>query len=267
MPLLCPVCREDLIIGDKVCSCKNGHSFDISKEGYINLLLSNKKNSSLPGDNKEMVDARENFLKKGFYGKLVDKLVECINKIKPQKVDILDVGCGTGYYSISIKKTRNMSDNLLGIDISKFAVKKAAKQDRDSTFITASSFDLPLKDKSFDVILNVFSPKANEEFSRVLKDDGILIEVMPGEQHMLEIKQAMYENVRLNEIEYKYDGFEIIDSCEVKYSIELDKQDFINQISMTPYFYKTSKSDLAKLYDKNSIEVTIDFIIAIWRKK
>ena len=266
MKLLCPVCKQDLLISEKTCSCANGHNFDIAKEGYINLLLANKKNSSMPGDNKLMVDARENFLQKGFYDKLKDLLVELINKYKSLKCNILDVGCGTGYYSINIKKTRNILDNLIGIDISKFAVKKAAKKDKSSLFITGSSFDLPIDDNSCDVILNVFSPKANDEFKRVIKDDGILIEVMPGKDHMLELKQAMYNEVRLNRVEFEYEGFNLVESREIKYSMSLDKEEFMNQISMTPYFYKTNQQDIEKLDKIQQMNVTMNFVVAVWKK-
>lgn len=245
-----------------------GHTFDISKEGYVNLLLANKKNSMLPGDNKEMVNAREEFLNEGYYSPLAQVIAKMSIKYKNSDANILDVGCGTGYYSIQVKKNRNYDDKLIGIDISKFATAKAAKKDKECTFLVASSFDLPIENNSVDIILNVFSPKANEEFLRVLKDDGILIEVVAGKEHMLELKQKLYSDVRLNNVEIKYDGFVKQDEEHLKYSIELDSANKIHShIAMTPYYYKTSQEDLKKLDNLDNIKVTIDFYIVVWKKK
>lgn len=266
--LVCPVCSKLLQKKEKAFVCSNGHSFDIAKEGYLNLLLSNKKNSALPGDNKEMVNARDMFLNEGYYSKLVDELISLSIKHKNCSSLILDAGSGTGYYSIQVKKNRNLDDQLIGVDISKFAAQKAAKKDKESQFVVASCFDLPIENKSVDILLNIFSPKAGEEFLRVLKDDGILIEVMAGEEHMLQLKQAIYKDVRLNEVEFKYDGFNLIDTSHIKYDIHLDSNEKIHShIAMTPYYYKSQQEDLKKLDKINEIDVTIDFYIAVWKIK
>ena len=124
------------------------------------------------------------------------------------------------------------------------------------------------QDKSIDVILNIFSPKANEEFKRVLKDDGILIQVMPGEKHLIQLKQILYKNsVYENEVEFNYDGFKLKDKAQVSYNINVDKEDLMHLFSMTPYLYKTKLEDIKALDDINNLEITIDFVIAIWGKE
>ena len=120
--LRCPVCHEPIFKqNDKIYCCKNNHSFDIAKKGYVNFLLSHKMNSKLPGDNKLMVDARSEFLGKGYYDIFREKLINLIDEFHPKT--ILDAGCGEGYYTNEIHKD---SRKIFGIDISKTALQKAA---------------------------------------------------------------------------------------------------------------------------------------------
>ena len=265
--LLCPKCKKPLEKRLNTFRCEDGHSYDIAKEGYVNLLLPNKKNSLLPGDNKEMVSAREQFLNKDYYAPLKDEISNYINSHYNKELSLLDAGCGTGYYSIHIKEKYQYVMRILGIDISKFAVQKAAKKDKDDLFCVSSIFDLPTEDKCFDVILNIFSPKANESFKRVLKDDGILIQVMPGENHLIELKEILYKDrVYKNEVEFEYEGFNLKDKMEVSYSIKVNKDDLMHLFTMTPYLYKTKIEDIKALDDINDLDITIDFIVAIWGK-
>ena len=265
--MLCPNCKEQLIKKDNQYVCKHGHSFDIAKEGYANLLLSNKKNSQFPGDNKEMVSSRVQFLQKGYYEPLANTLKDIIKDTNKKALCVLDAGCGVGYYSIHIKEIRDICIDLIGIDISKFAVKVAAKKDKTSNYFVASIFDLPIEDNSVDAILNVFSPKANEEFKRVIKDDGILIQVMPGKKHLYELKELLYKDKTYeNEPEIQYEGFELIKSIPLAYNINVSKDDLVHLFSMTPYLYKTKIEDIENIKSVEQLNITIDFIIAVWRK-
>ena len=265
--MLCPKCKQDLIKKDNCYVCSNRHSFDIAKEGYTNLLLSDKKNSQFPGDNKEMVSSRAQFLEKGYYEPLANAIKDVVKDTNKIKLCLLDAGCGVGYYSIHIKQLKDTCIDLIGIDISKFAVRVAAKKDKDSRYFVASIFDLPIEDASQDVILNIFSPKANEEFRRVIKDDGILIQVMPGKKHLYELKELLYKDKTYeNEPDVSYDGFGLIKTIPLTYNINVSKDDLIHLFSMTPYLYKTKIEDIQNLNGVDNLKITIDFIIAIWRK-
>ena len=265
--MLCPKCRETLLKHSTAYSCLNGHSFDIAKEGYANLLLPNKKNSQFPGDNKEMVSARVAFLGKGYYEPLADTIGNLISDMGKRLENVLDAGCGVGYYSTHLKNLLKNRINLIGIDISKFAIQKAAKKDKDSSYFVGSIFDLPIENNSQDIILNIFSPKASEEFKRVLKDDGCIIQVMPGKRHLYELKKLLYgDSTYENDNEFDYDGFKLEKSKELTYTINVNQEDLMHVFSMTPYLYKTKLEDIEKLKLVNSIDITIDFIIMIWRK-
>lgn len=179
--LLCPVCKENLIkdTSNKTYKCKNNHTYDIAKEGYVNLLISNQKRSKNPGDSKEMVLARIDFLSKGYYKKLSDKInekiVQYLIKNHKDKFNIVDLGCGEGYYMINLKNymdEKNIKANYYGIDVSKDAVKYAGKTNKDCVWAVGNNFNILASDKSVDCIISVFSPIDIDECNRVLKDDG-----------------------------------------------------------------------------------------------
>ena len=157
--MLCPICKKKLEKNEKTYKCINNHSFDISKQGYINLML-NSKNS---GDNKEMINSRHDFLNKGYFEPLSKEICQVINSLNVN--NILDVGCGEGYYDRAILNQKLY--NIVGIDISKEACLKAAKLSKDILYIVSSSNNLPFDNNEFDLILNIFAPHDEEEFTRV----------------------------------------------------------------------------------------------------
>jgi len=119
---ICPVCREKLEAKDKSLVCRNKHTFDIAKQGYVNLLLSNQMNAKLPGDNKMMVSARRNFLNKGYYKILSEKLCDTAVRYIKNGDTVLDAGCGEGYYTQKVYESlleKGIQTDMLGIDISK----------------------------------------------------------------------------------------------------------------------------------------------------
>ena len=190
MDLLCPVCKKKLNIDLNRYHCLNGHSFDIAKEGYLNLNL---KSSVKTGDEKEMVRARKAFLEKDYYLFLRDKLNEIIDGLHVSS--LLDLGCGEGYYTQSF----NVKDKL-GIDLSKEALKLASRHDKSTMYVLKTIFDVSLHDESVDLIVTIFAP-VSKEIDRVLKDEGHFILVRPDERHLFELKEAIYDSPYLNEVE------------------------------------------------------------------
>lgn len=258
--IICPNCKSILKKYDKVYKCSNNHSFDIAKEGYVNLLL----NKSSSGDNLEMIRARKEFLEKGFFDPLIDKLIYSINNLKLNNPSILDIGCADGYYTNTIA---NFFPNTVGIDISKDAIKLAAKKYKNLKFIVASAKDLPIKDSSCDVILNVFAPHFPEEFLRVLKINGYLIKVTPNKNHLLELKEILYEDVYLTkEKSITEDDLIEIHNEDLTYQIDLENKDILNVFTMTPYSHTTGKNANEKLSKINNLRLTIDFNISILKK-
>lgn len=261
--LKCTKCNSRLHLFNNSLLCDNRHCYDISKEGYVNLLLVNKKKSKQPGDDELMITARDEFLNKGYYDEIIKNICN-IDEFKKLNIKILDAGCGSGYYLDKICQNQNLT-GCIGVDISKYAIKKASKNDKKNFYCVASLFDLPIQDQSVDVILNIFAPKANEEFNRVLKQDGLLIEVIPGKEHLKELKQLLYKD-KYTENEEKFAlNLKFIDSNRVKYSKELGKEDILNLFKMTPYWHSTSFKDKTNMLSIESLNITFDFIINLWR--
>ena len=264
---VCPVCKTILKSSGSAYSCEKGHSFDISKEGYVNLLMSQQSSLKRHGDDKMMVRARRDFLNKGFYAPLRDSLCEIVNTYVPDGSDIVDVGCGEGYYTNNV--FANGRYNVSGIDISKEALKYAAKSVKGASFAVASAFSLPFADNAFDCIINVFAPSAYEEFSRVLKDDGVLIKVIPLEDHLWDLKCAVYKEPYKNKPEIRNEElFRLVCEKKLKYNISLNcNEDIINLFKMTPYYYKTGREEMQKLNEKNQLETVVHFCIEVYEKR
>lgn len=254
--LVCPICKCELNKIGNTYKCKNNHSYDISKDGYVNLLINN--NSA--GDNKEMVNARYDFLNKGYYERLAIVLNEAIGLYTRDSSIILDSGCGTGYYTSFINNGK-----VYGYDISNIAIKKAAKLNKNKTFFVASMADIPLQDNSVSLLYHIFSPLHAEENKRILKDKGIMIVVSPGEKHLIELKRTIYDNAYLNTVNVEeYDSFRLLEDIPLTYKVNVNKNDITNLVKMTPYFYKTKKEDLDKLNNIKELKLTIDFRICIY---
>lgn len=270
----CHVCNKQLKRYEKSYKCKNNHTFDVSSDGYVNLLPVNKKNSKIPGDSKEMVTARTEFLNEGYYKKLSDELNLLIHKYMDNRkwISIFDAGCGEGYYLDNLARTFEQNENatFFGVDISKEAVKHAAKRNENYETAVASVFDIPIMSKSVDCIISIFAPFKEDEFERALKDDGILIIVSPGANHLLGLKKELYVDTYLNE-ENKLvlERFKQIDRVKLEYKINMDnKKDIANLIKMTPYYWNTDINKINEVIStKNELETEIEFLISIFSKK
>lgn len=271
----CPVCDSELKRFEKQYICCNNHSFDISRKGYVNLLLVNQKKTKQPGDNKEMVESRSRFLDKGYYSCFSDKLNEIISeRLTGENLNILDAGCGDGYF-ISRLKNKLMEDekrkniDFYGIDISKFAVTYGSKRDKEINFVVGSTFNLPIMSNTFDCIIRNFAPGDNEEFHRVLKNDGRLIVITPGVEHLFGLKEKLYEKARKHENkQLQLEKFEFVERLEIKYTVHInDSEEVKNLISMTPYYWSISDSVRDKIDEIDEIETVLNFIVSIYKKK
>ena len=258
MNILCPICKNELIQVSKSLKCCNNHCFDISKQGYVNLAL-NKINS---GDNKEMINSRTLFLNSDSYLPLKEKLNTIINIYNP--ITLVDLACGEGYYTSFFK-----ANNKYGIDLSKEAITYASKTDKTTTYLVSSIYDLPFKDNSIDIITTIFAPLSDLEINRCLKQDGLFIFVSPGKNHLIQLKQAIYENAYLNEeANISIDSLKLIDTQYVEYDFNLNSNILIKSLfSMTPYYYKTNKNDADKLNQINDLTITASFVISIFKKR
>ncbi len=264
---ICPVCSSPLSKGESAYICENGHSFDISKYGYVNLLMSQQSSQKRHGDDKLMVQARRAFLSKGFYGELCKTICNTVKSEISENSVLIDVGCGEGYYLNEVSNA--LSLQIYGVDISKDALRYASRLIKNGEFSVASAFSLPFEDNSADCILNIFAPSAYEEFYRALKPEGILIKAVPLEEHLWGLKCALYDEPYKNKPEIRNDElFTLVKSEELKYEINLTSaEDIKNLFMMTPYFYKTGRDETEKLLSRNSLSTTVHFAVEVYKKR
>ena len=249
--------------------CPLGHSFDRAREGYYNLLLSSSH--GVHGDNTEMVRARRTFLSYGLYEPMAKRVAEAIVSVHPFSGVLLDMGLGEGYYTDMVERgifARDGESTVLGFDISKEAVKLAARKNPRLALAVASSYSVPLSDGTVDTVLNLFSPMAVSEVRRVLKPRGHFIFVYPGIEHLFGLKSAIYQTPYKNKPEPdEIDGFELLSKDELKYTVTLDSKEKIRTLfMMTPYAYRTGRAERERVLSLDTVTTELDFIINVYRR-
>jgi len=271
----CPVCNERLTKLNNTYKCLKGHSFDINKKGFVNLLLANQGHSSNPGDSKEMVDARTNFLNKGYYEELRELLCKLIDKYIPNTGVFCDLACGEGYYTHKIHKYLNTNKDITsyGVDLSKFAIAEATRKMRvenikNLNYSIGNLMYLPYLDKSIDLALNCFAPFFEDEFARIIKEKGYFIRVLPNEKHMFELKEILYKEVKLNtRKETSLSKFILIHEEELVYKKEFnDSEDLLSLFKMTPLYYKSNLDVLEKIKKINKLNLTLGFTVLVYER-
>jgi 23S rRNA (guanine745-N1)-methyltransferase len=281
--LQCPVCRNPLLNSADGYQCSKNHTFDASREGYVNLLLAHKKNSKEPGDSKEMIRSRRRFLDLGLYNRISDSInkIAAGNLLEPEKqydFNILDAGCGEGFYLKRLKEfltqrpANPFSVEYYGVDISKFAVRQATKRDRTIDWFVASIIDLPFVQSSQDMILNVFSPADFPEFSRVLRKTGTLLIVSPGPRHLNGLRKIIYPNAREHPTstisEEAKELFSLSSETRINYELELKTGEaIIDLLAMTPYFWNIDLKTRAKVEALDRLVLDVDVEIRAFKKR
>ena len=247
--------------------CPAGHSFDLAKEGYAHLLPVQKKRTHDPGDSKEMVAARARFLQAGYYapfGQALARLCCQAAQAQGKPLHILDMGCGEGYYSRCVAQAledSGLAYELIGLDIAKPAVRRAARlAPVGCSYAVASSFASPVRTGWADVVLNVFSPFAREEFLRVLRPGGLLLYAVPGPMHLFGLKQVLYDTPYQNpEQQVEYPGFAPAGEVQVQDHIRVEGEAVQDLFAMTPYYWNTPRQGAQRLAQQTVVETDIQF--------
>ena len=260
--LICPVCKKELIREAGRYTCVAGHSFDIAKEGYVNLLLGSKSGDKR-GDAKFSARSRRDFLSKGYYAPLKDALVDLF---RDKSGSLMDICCGEGYYTSALAE--NLSLQVYGFDISREMVRLAAKRGGATCFV-ANMAAIPVAEDSFDYAAHLFAPFMEGEFCRILKPGGRLYSVIPGKFHLFGLKQALYENPYENDEQLpQTKRLTLLGTRKVTANIRLETAEDIEAVfRMTPYYFHTSDADRKKLEQYSYLDTSIEFIIAEYRYK
>jgi 23S rRNA (guanine745-N1)-methyltransferase len=262
--LACPLDNAPLRRNGHAWVCAFGHSFDIAGQGYTHLLPVQKKRSRDPGDSKEMVAARRRFLGAGFYQPIAEAASRLTLADMPAEGGAcLDAGCGDGYYmrelAAAVGPHRTLA--LLGLDISKWAVLAAAKQDKRANWVVGSNACLPVQSGTLDRVLCMFGFPVYVEFKRVLKPGGRLLMVDTGPNHLRELREIIYPTVKPERLADTTApaGFARLGDETLTYAITLPQADLISDLlTMTPHLYRASAEGRAKAAALTALSVTVD---------
>lgn len=274
----CPVCSKPLYRGQKQYYCRKKHQFDIARKGYVNLLLPHHTGAGVPGDDREMIRSRRDFLNKGFYENFSDRLNEIIlsdaSGVEKSGFNLLDAGCGEGYYIWRLNETVVASGgwagvNLYGIDVSKPAIHYASGRERSIYFAVASTYHPPILCGCMDYILCIFAPKDENQFKRILKPGGKLIIAAPGQRHLFSLKKELYGNPELIGTRGTAGaGFKLINKVNVVYQIHLkDSVDMVNLLTMTPYRRHVDSETVARIGKKDELTTEVDINIMVYQNE
>ena len=265
MELICPICEKPLHRKANSYCCENRHSFDIARQGYVHLLPVQQKHSLNPGDTKEQVAARRAFLEGDYYAPIVETLIKTAKELEA-KGPVLDAGCGEGYYSSRLAKA--MEANLLGLDISKEAVRYAAGRYKDALWICGTAAHLPVGPESVGLLTSLFAVTQPEEFARVLRKDGLFFQVLAAQDHLLGLKSVIYPTLHEKEKDStpELPGFERILSVPIRFSFTVTGEQVQNLLYMTPHVYRISKDGAEALQQTASLTDTASCVLNVYRR-
>ena len=265
----CPICGTRMkITKSGRLICKKEHTFDVSKKGYINLINETKKTNY----DKELFESRKEILNQGFYLPIADEINsiarDFASKQKLETINLLDVGCGEGYYSFHLSQGGNI--NLFAFDISKQAIALATDYPADINWCIADLSNLPFKERSMDIILDVLTPANYKEFKRVLKNQGLLIKVIPGDEYLKEIRALVSSQLQgrsysnKDTMEYTESHMRLLGKKKICYTMPVNQEQVMDFVKMTPM---TSQVDVKGLDFTTIKEITISMELICGRVK
>ena len=265
MNLLCPVCGYQLNLEGKRYVCPNNHSYDLARQGYVNLLVVQQKHSLNPGDTREQVLSRREFLEAGYYAPIAQTLIETAKELCISG-QILDVGCGEGYYSSRLADA--LDAPLTGLDISKEAVRCAAAKYKGKQWLCATAAHIPVEDGSVSLLTSLFALTLPEEFRRVLKEGGYYFQVLAAEDHLLGLKSIIYDSLTHKEKDTvpELPGFSLVKSIPIRFSFTVEGQQVQNLFSMTPHVFRIGKSGAERLKNTQTLTDTASCVLNVFRR-
>ncbi|MDG2045920.1 MAG: methyltransferase domain-containing protein [Halioglobus sp.] len=266
--LTCPLDQHALQLDGDCLRCESGHAFDVGKQGYVNLLGAADKRSRDPGDDKEMVAARRNFLSDGHYQPIAERLTRLVEPLITRDYIIVDAGCGEGYYlqqlAAQIAVSSAWEPSMIGFDISKWAVQAATRRIA-TTWLVASNRNIPLAVSSVDCLLSLFGFPVFNSFQSVLKEDGRLLMVDAGPQHLVELRKVIYPEVRRSDstiLQQAYAaGFLQGETSTLQFRTAPLSQLQIHQLlSMTPHLFRATREGKERAARLDQFSVTVDVV-------
>jgi len=277
----CPACEAPLHLDGGRYRCSAGHSFDVAREGYVNLLLAQHRHSTDPGYSKEMIAGRRDFFDAGHYQTLADRVADIVAAYLPAAREpvLIDAGCGEGYYLRRLRRRLAAADGrddvvLCGIDISKHGIRVAAKRDPTGLYAVAGTHRMPVVANRADVVLTHFSPISASDFRRVVRPGGTVVVGGPGEDHLFALKQLLYD-VATQHSPARHQptrsltpeaGFEPVASERIRYPLRLrGRGQVANLLLMTPFYWSVGQQIRSRLAALDELDTEVDVVLKAYR--
>lgn len=274
----CPVCeREMMVTRTNNLLCRDGHNFDLAKQGYVNLLLKPGKSDY----DKKLFAARQVIARSGFFDPLRQKISALLYETATGEgwpaAGLLDAGCGEGSHlawMIEDLEQKGLPGLFgMGIDLSKEGIRLAAKEYPNMIWCVADLTKLPLQNGQFEAILNILSPANYGEFKRVLKERGILIKVVPASNYLVELREILYKGT--DQALYTNDSvirlfagsFQMFRQEQIKYRVVLKEENLEHLLKMTPLTWNASHQQLEEIIKAGLKSITVAFDVLVGRKK
>lgn len=275
LALTCPLDHSPLARQHQRWCCENGHSFDVARQGHVNLLPVQQKRSRDPGDSKEMIAARQDFLAAGYFAPIADQISRrVLSQCDDDHLACMDIGAGEGYYLRQLGDTAKTSVgsgslSMMGLDISKWAMLAAARQSKDCTWVVGTNAHLPVQSGTLDWVFCLFGFPVYPEIQRVLKPGGCLLRVDPGPDHLRELREILYPRLKgAGEGRVQVpEGFALDDAQPLSGQFTLTESSAIqNLLAMTPHMYRAPASGKATAQSLTSLSLSLDVTVVVLKK-
>lgn len=256
--LRCPLCADGLTLAERSLRCPQRHTFDLAKQGYVNLL---GRSTPANADTAEMVSARERFLGAGHYLPIAEAVSSRLTGCRT----ILDAGGGSGYYLAHILSDQPDARGVV-TDVSVAAVRRAAKVHPRAAAIVADTWKLlPIQTQVIDAVTCIFAPRNPAEFARVLRPGGALVVVTPNPAHLIEAREALgllgLQDDKLSKVQHLLSGyFEPIASTRVRRKMLLDPETLNDLVAMGPNAFHQHQEIDAEM------ELSLDVEVSLFRR-
>ncbi|WOJ94845.1 methyltransferase domain-containing protein [Congregibacter variabilis] len=269
--LCCPLDGLPLEVHEGSVRCPNKHVFDIAKQGYVNLLSAQDKRSKDPGDSQAMIAARHRFLEAGHYAPVADCIADLLLPLINHESVIVDAGCGEAYYlgrlRESIFGSGGPEPQFIGFDISKWAMQTAARR-FSASWLVASNRNIPLRDASVDILIDMFGFPDFASFHRIIKPGGLMLRVHAGANHLLELRQIIYPELKERTPSATIpDGFSVLQKQHLGFTVSgLGRQSIGDLLLMTPHLFRASADGKRRAAALESLSPSVDVSLELLKR-